>query len=197
MALPCAGLVAACHEIQQFASSLTIVTLPAEISLPVKLCVPLPDTVRDAVVLTIAQALIRSRTPMSFNPDIDPGRLAGEALRHATTADTMASMFTSRPRIIKSADHVRDMVLLLVLTSPEHSIHDVDRVYHQFCSSSRSAEQAHMNFHIEADACTFLAKSLRTFAGLLTDIPRELAHVVELHPDAKEIPAVLDRILLM
>lgn len=148
--------------------------------------------VRDAVVLTIAEALAHSSVPAGFDP-ANVEELVDEALHHATAADTMASMFTARARTIKSAEHLRDAILLLVLTSPEHTMNDADRLFHMFCASGGVSNE--MTYQVEAAACVFLAKSLRTFARLVTDIPDHLTHIVEMSVDAKAIPAVLERIL--
>lgn len=198
-------MLAACHEADKFANSLALVTLPAGCTQPVERYASLlgkspkgtkheHQHAHDAVVFTIAQALMLSQAPTGFNNEVDPGRLAAESLRHANAADTMVSMFKAMPRTTKCADQLRAVVLLLVLTSPKHSIHDVDRIYHQFCNS-QGGTTAPMNHKIEADACVFLAKSLRTFARLMMAVPSQLAHVVELNADSKAIPAVLQSLL--
>lgn len=195
-----AALLASCQEIDLFTKRLHVITLPEECVRPVKQYVALLGksdpvdnvSVRDAVVLTIAQALILSHAPTGFDPVVDPGRRAAEAVRHAEIADDISLMFLARPRAIKCEDHLRDIVTLLVLTSPKHTMRDVDRIYTQFCSSGT---QARMNHQIEADACAFLARSLRSFARLLIAVPSQLAHIVELNADSKAIPSVLQRII--
>lgn len=201
------AFLAACHEIHRFACSLPVVTLTEENTLPARLyashlanassmpafCQAEGDgSVHASVVLSVVDALMEAPVPDGFD-STKMADVVEEALRHATAADAMASMFTARARTMKSGDHLRDTMLLLVLTSPEHTIHDADRLFRMFCANEGASHE--MTYHVEAAACVFLATSLRTFARLLTDIPDHLAHIVEMNADAKAIPSVLERIL--
>lgn len=193
--------LAACHEICQFVNSLTLVSLSEERTLPARLYASLQlvnpntldftgnDPVRDTVVQTIAQALMDVPAPEGF----DLMSVVDEALRHATAADRLSAMFTAMTYATKSADHLRDVILLLVITSPVHTIRDADRLFGLLCSTGTVHHET--GYQIEAAASMFLASSLRTFARLLAEVPDHLAHVVEMSSDSKAIPTVLERIL--